>query len=247
VRWNPARVEGIYSISTMKTYRKESSYFANWVKQKYPATKWLQDARQFVPEYLQSRIEKGDSAWTLQMVRSALRKLYQEPGLAGEIKLPIRRKNEIKRSRGPKVMDKKFSVERNRNLVDFCRATGLGRRELRELRVDHVYRADDRLMVFVDQGKGGRPRSVPVLRTLESRVLEIIEGKKPDQLVIECIPIRADIHGYRREYANALYEEWAGTKYDSDDKNEEVMLAVSAALGHNRLDVISRNYLDQVL
>jgi hypothetical protein len=87
VCWNPARVEGIYSISTMKTYCKESIYFANWVKQKYPSTKWLHDARQFVPEYLQFRIEKGDSAWTLQMVRFSLRKLYQEPDLADEIKL----------------------------------------------------------------------------------------------------------------------------------------------------------------
>jgi hypothetical protein len=35
-------------------------------------------------------------------------------------------------------MDKKFSVERNHDLVDFCRATGLRRRELKVLRVDHV-------------------------------------------------------------------------------------------------------------
>src|SRR5262249_41215119 len=141
-----------------------------------------------------------------------------------------------------KAMDKKFSVERNRDLVDFCRATGLRRRELRVLRVDRVYRADGRLMVFVEQGKGGRPRTVPVLRALENRVLGIIEGKKPDQLVIECIPVRADIHGYRREYANAIYEEWAGRKYDARDKDRDVMLVVSAALGHNRQDVISRNY-----
>lgn len=243
VGWNPARVEGIYSISTMKTYRKESISFANWVKQKYPSTKWLHDARQFAGEYLQFRMQKGDSAWTLQMVRSALRKLYQEPDLTDEIKLPLRRKNEIKRSRGTKAMDRKFSVERNRDLVDFCRATGLRRRELKELRVDQVYRTDDRMVVFVEQGKGGRPRTVPVLRALEDRISEIISGKKSEQLVIEKIPCRADIHGYRREYANALYEEWAGTKYNSDDKNEEVMMAVSAALGHNRLDVVKRNYL----
>jgi hypothetical protein len=99
-------------------------------------------------------------------------------------------------------------------------------------------------MVFVDQGKGGRPRTVPVLRALESRVLEIIEGKKPNQLVVERIPVRADIHGYRREYANALYKEWTGKEYNPKNKNEDVMLVVSAALGHNRLDVISRNYLN---
>src|SRR5688572_4407825 len=64
--WNPARVEGIYSIQTMKTYRKECIKFTDWVKQKYSSTKWLHDARQFVPEYLQFRMQKGDSAWTIQ-------------------------------------------------------------------------------------------------------------------------------------------------------------------------------------
>jgi hypothetical protein len=102
-------------------------------------------------------------------------------------------------------------------------------------------------MVFIEQGKGGRPRSAPFLRTLENRVWEIIEGKKPDQLIVQCIPVRADIHGYRREYANALYEEWAGKKYDPTDKNEDVMMVVSAALGHNRLGIVSRNYLERIV
>jgi hypothetical protein len=70
--------------------------------------------------------------------------------------------------------------------------------------------------------------------TRKSSFRDIISGKKSEQLVIEKIPCRADIHGYRREYANALYEEWAGTKYDYDNKNEEVMPAVSAALSFIR-------------
>src|SRR5439155_5674844 len=138
--WNPARVEGIHSISTMKTYRKESIAFANWVKDQYHC-KWLHDAQQYTGEYLQMRINRGDSAWTLQMTRAALRKLYQDSRLVNSIKLPIRYKSEITRSRGPKAMDKKFSVRRNRDLVDFCRAAGLRRCELEVLRVDHIYRA----------------------------------------------------------------------------------------------------------
>ena len=38
--------------------------------------------------------------------------------------MPIR-KNEIKRSRGDKEMDKKFSPSRNRDLIDLCKVTGL--------------------------------------------------------------------------------------------------------------------------
>src|SRR5437870_11605390 len=113
------------------------------------------------------------------MTRVALRKLYQDSRLSSSIKLPVRYKIEIIRSRVSKAIDKKFSAHCNYDLVDFCRATGLRRCELEALRVDHVYRADGQLIVYVEQEKGGRPLTVPVLRSMEDRVLEIITGKKP--------------------------------------------------------------------
>jgi hypothetical protein len=58
VHWNPARVEGIYSIQAMKTYCRQCIYFSDWVKQKYPSTKLLHDAKQFAGEYLQFRMQK---------------------------------------------------------------------------------------------------------------------------------------------------------------------------------------------
>jgi len=180
----------------MKTYRKKSIEFMDWAKQNY-GCKWLNEAKSYVARYLQERMDKGDSAWTLQLRRAALRKLYQNINLASEFKLPIRHKSEIVRSRGHKAMDKKFSVERNRDLIDFCRATGLRRHEIQALKVEDVYEADGRTWVYVRQGKGGRPRTVPVLKGLEGRVLEIIAGKKSDSQVIEKIPFRADIHSYR--------------------------------------------------
>jgi integrase len=227
----------------MKSYRKESISFVKWAKSTHHV-KWLHQAKEFVDEYLLMRVQRGDSAWTLKLVRSALRKLYQDPNLANHIDLPIRAKKSIKRSRGSKPMDRSFSIARNLDLIDFCRATGLRRHELKFLKVKNVYNAEDRLWVFVEQGKGGRPRTLPVLLSLEARVLEIIKERNADQLLFDRIPVRADIHGYRREYANSLYQELAGTPYSLKNKNKDVMLLVSAALGHNRIDVISRNYLD---
>ena len=240
--WNPARVDGIYSIVTKETYRREIFTFLEWTKQF--ECRYLNESVLHAGKYLQARIDRGDSAWTVQTVRSALRKLYQNQNLASEIKLPIRRKNEIKRSRGEKAMDKKFSPERNRDLVDFCKATGLRRHELKAVKAGDIYRDEDgTLRVDVHQGKGGRPRSVPVLKSLESRVLEISFGKDLDSQVIEKIPVRADIHGYRREYASSYYKELSGKDYNPKDKDTSAMLQVSFALGHNRLDVITRNYL----
>jgi site-specific recombinase XerC len=207
--WSPARTEGVYSFGTKETYIKESIAFAQWAKQVH-GCKYLPDARAYVNEYLQMRLQRGHSAWTLQLVRSACAKLFLDPGLAKENKLPTRRKENITRSRGPKAMDAKFSELRNRDLVDFSRAAGLRRRELAALTAGDVYSADGRVMVFVGRGKGGRPRTVPVLSSMQERVLEIVQGRQKDEMVFKRIPGRADVHGYRREYAQALYEQERG-------------------------------------
>lgn len=241
--WNPARVDGIYSIVTMATYRRECIAFVEWAKVNYDC-RYLEQCKTYVGQYLVNKIDDGNSAWSVQTIRSALRKLYQNPELANNVKLPIRKKSEIKRSRGEKAMDKKFSPERNRDLVDFCKATGLRRHELQAVKVQDVYRDEDgKLRVEVHQGKGGRPRSVPVLQSLEGRVLEILSGKGLDSQVIEKIPVRADIHSYRRDYASSYYKELSGDNYDSKSKDTHAIQLVSWALGHNRLDVVTRNYL----
>jgi len=242
--WNPARVDGIYSIVTMQTYRRECIAFVEWAKINY-GCRYLEQCKTYIGQYLVNKIDGGNSAWSVQTVRSALRKLYQNPDLANNVQIPIRKKNEIKRSRGEKAMDKKFSLERNRDLVDFCKATGLRRHELKAVKVQDIYRDEDgKLRVEVIQGKGGRPRSVPVLQNLENRVLEIVSGKDLDSQIVERIPVRADIHGYRREYAADYYKELAGKDFNPKDKDTSAMQFVSWALGHNRLDVITRNYLN---
>lgn len=242
--WQPIIIDGIYSYETMRSYTKESVSFANWVRENF-AVRDIEVAKTHVDSYLEHRISKGDSAWTLKLIRSALRKVYSDSNLASNVNLPDRKKEQITRSRGQKAMDKKFSVERNRDLVDFCKATGLRRHELKVLKIKDIYRDEDgKLRVEVNQGKGGRPRSIPVLQSLESRILEIVSGKDLDSQIIEKIPVRADIHSYRREYAADYYKELAGKIFNPRDKDTSAMQRVSWALGHNRLDVITRNYLN---
>lgn len=240
--WNPARVDGIYSVVTKQTYRRECIAFAEWAKKEF-GFKDIYDCKTCVAQYLTNKIDSGASAWSIQTIRSALRKLYQDHNLANEVKLPIRRKNEIKRSRGEKAMDKKFSPERNRDLVDFCKATGLRRHELKALKVIDVYEKNGRWQVDVHQGKGGRARSVTVLKEFQSRVEEIISNKAEDSQVFDKIPVRADIHSYRREFAAGYYKELSGKEFNPKDKDKNAMEKVSNALGHNRLDVVTRNYL----
>ena len=242
--WNPARLSGIYSIETMKTYRTASIDFGEWCKKTH-GSRWLEEMRPHAGAYLQMMRDSGRySADSLKTNRAALRKLFQDPYLAKEVVLPDRKKENITRSRGAKAMDRKFSELKNRNLVDFARACGLRRHELRELRAGDVRRDGDRLYVYVRQGKGGRDRAVPVLAAHEQRVMEIIRGKDAEEFLFPKITKNADIHGYRREYTSALYQQLTGRTYDPAHKDKIALQRISWALGHNRLSVVTRNYLD---
>lgn len=253
--WNPARVEGIYSFKTYHVYKEHCLDFANWVRDE-KQVRDLDQARQYVGEYLQKQIDEGKSAWTIRLKAAACAKLYGCSSNEFGVKLPTRAREDIHRSRVERSHDKNFSECRNRDLVEFCRATGLRRKELERVTWRDVYRDErGRVMVHVEQGKGGREREVPVLRGREERVWEIREKAKEEgrERLFERIPNRADIHSYRREYAMARYQEleregFGGREFyhrrDGRKLDREILAEVSKNLGHNRIDVVARHYID---
>lgn len=130
----------IYSFSTFKVYFKHIKYFLKYVREKYPDCRKLDKAAQYVPEWLQTRVDAGLSAWTVQTEAAALNKLFgikvDDPK---RFQPPQRRKEDIVRSRGKKVRDKHFSEEKNEELVAFCKGCGFRRNVLEKLRGDDLY------------------------------------------------------------------------------------------------------------
>ena len=234
-------VDGIFSYKTMKVYLDEAVRFVNWIRENYKEVKTLEEAKKYVREYLELGKRKNYSAWTLKLQRSALRKAFRDPELAKEIELPIRKKTDIVRSRRNAIRDKHFSKSRNKDLIDFARATGLRRSELSKVRVQDVFKMDEKLYVAI-KGKGGRYREAPILEKYTERVQEIINKKDNNEKVFKKIHSCMDIHGYRREYAQELYKELTGKDY-SEYKDKEAVMRVSEALGHSRIDVVTRHYL----
>ena len=249
--------EGIFSYNTFRSYEKHCRAFCKWVKSEHPECRTLKDALEYVPDYLKMRIDRGLSSYTVHLDASALAKLYHCQSKDFGVKLPSRERKNITRSRGSKTHDKHFSEKNNRAVVDFCRGTGLRRHELKALKVGDV--APDGSWVRVRRGKGGKPRTVPVLPAYQKHVAKCVaDAKGKSVFESKAIKQRMDVHSYRREYANALYRSYvrnlktlsnqekyfcrkdkAGIVYD-----REAMLIVSRALGHNRIDVIAEHYLD---
>ncbi|NLV86745.1 MAG: site-specific integrase, partial [Clostridiales bacterium] len=69
--YNPSKVEGIYSIRTMESYRQTAKEFAKWA-----ANKGCKNAnkinREIVGKYLQERQSNGKSPWTTSKDMAAL-------------------------------------------------------------------------------------------------------------------------------------------------------------------------------
>lgn len=124
--------------------------------------------------------------------------------------------------------------------------------------------------IFIKRGKGGRQRLVPLCidDKLTNLVIERMRAVGCDEKVWKDVPKNADIHGYRADFATAIYRKFArriedipydatnkgtGRKYQSQvyvcrkdgykKLDRQAMLRSSKALGHNRLSVIAENYL----
>lgn len=247
----------IHSYKTRSVYQEHILNFANWARNTH-GLKHLapieERADQLATEYLQLQLDQGKSPYTLQTIRSALRLFFADRQLASEIRIPRRSRSMITRSRGSKKHDRHFQPANWQPLINFLKATGLRRDELKMLKVSDILEHDlvtGGPAVFVANGKGGKSRIVPALPGREQDVLSMKDGRMADDVIFPRIPKHLDVHSYRREYAQALYlyhaPGWSlprpTGRLRAVDYDRGAAQKVTEALGHNRVDVVLRHYI----
>jgi len=254
----------IHADKTLDTYKGIALRYVHWARELYGVRRLADlddDAERLVVLYLVARRDAGDSPSTLKTTRAALR-MFHRPAyvpeereerarsLGASVDLPLRRRAGITRSRAAVAMDGEIVLGRYVGIVTFCCATGLRRRELTALLTGDVYGAGDTLVVEVRNGKGGKRRLAPVVPALQESVLCAVATRLPEDLLFPRIPVRLDIHSYRRAYAQALYREGDTRllppregRLPRGSVDRERALYVSRALGHERIDVVVRHYL----
>ncbi len=245
----------IHSYQTRTNYQKHIMQFIRWARQIHGINRLDsldERADELACIYLSERIAQGYSAWTLQAERSALRLFFSNRDLASDVTLPQRRREHIKRSRGFAVRDRHFQPNNWISLINFLRACGLRREELRDLYVRDVYyrKRDGVLVVHVLKGKGGKEREVPVFPGREQQVLQVREGRQEDEKLFPRMPSNLDIHAIRRQFAQELYEYYSGRslpppegRLKSKDFDQDAARKVTKCLGHNRVDIIFGHYI----
>lgn len=134
----------IYSYKTFTKYWEHTKIFVSYVKRKYGECD-LKDAKQYVNEWLKHREETVKSAWTVHEDAKAMGKLYQiSPNDEEYYKPPKRDKDDIKRSRNHNEdYAKRFNEEKYKDLVHFCKYTGLRRRCLVKIENDCLFSVED--------------------------------------------------------------------------------------------------------
>lgn len=220
----------IFSWDTYRSYLKHACYFVQWCKQQNidaslghkPRT--IEECRVFAETWIQYNIDRGLSAYTIKLELSALAKLYGCKSTDFDIQTPARRRKYITRSRGDAVRDNHFSLPENKDLITFCKCTGLRRAELSQIRGTNLIVQDGQLCLDITRGtKGGRLRISPVVGYSEE--VERVEQLCREVGEMKIFPkpnMNADIHSYRAMYATRIYNKHK--REFKDFKNERLII-----------------------
>lgn len=247
--------DGIYSWETFNTYKKHCIYFAEWCKKTY-GCKTIEEAKKYIQDYINYRIDNKISAWTIKMEASAIAKMYGSSTSGLKLITPERKRKNIKRSRYSCIHDKHISEKKNKDIIDFCKGCGLRRHELTQLKTENIIIEGDNVYIEVLQGKGGKRRIVEVLPEYREHIKSYHNDNVGEHIFKE-IPQNIDIHSYRAFFACKLYKSLERPlniltrqqKYycKGDMKgivfDRKAMMEISKMLGHNRINVIASNYL----
>ena len=220
----------IFSWDTYKSYLKHCCYFIRWAKQQpiepilghKPRT--LEECRIFAEKWIQNSIDRGLSAYTVKLQLSALAKLYGCRTTDFDVATPARYRKNITRSRGNAARDRHFSTENNRELITFCKCTGLRRAELALIRGTDLIIHEGKLCLDVKRGtKGGRLRISPVVGSSEEiNTVKRLCADAGENKLFPNPSENADIHSYRAEYATRIYN--ACKRELSEFKNERLII-----------------------
>ena len=73
---NGTEKDKIFAFNTYKSYWKHTKYFIKYIKENHPECTTLKSSKKYANEWLQTRVDQGLSAWTVQLEAKALGKLY---------------------------------------------------------------------------------------------------------------------------------------------------------------------------
>lgn len=271
--YNPTKVDGIFSRSTMTTYVNEMAPFARFCASK--GAKRIGELTMAMGEaYLKELHTEGKSNWSIATASAAINKAMGWDISPSKLGLPKRRKENITRSRLHCAHDGR-DFSKFKHQITFAKGTGVRRMSVTVVRPCDCVRDEDGTVIGVRvREKGGRRRIAPVLHSYRKDITEIVDkalverGKNAP--IFNSYDTHIDNHRFRAEYAAALLHQLederatgrpvfggafkledychlkgkdAKRKAKTSGHDTDLLGAVSGALGHNRIEIVLRHYL----
>ncbi len=250
--------EVFHSHGSRNTYQQQVLAFIQWARATHGVRRLDvldQQAEDLAAEYLHEQLDRGLAPDSLKTARSALRHFFERRDLAEIVLLPEREQKNITRGRTPSKRSQEFQPANWQHLLAFVDATGLRDAEVKQVQIEDIRASgpetgEPEVTVKRGYGKGGRPRQVPILPGHEAEVLALRDGRAPEDVVFPRVPSRLHAQQHRRGYAQAYYKQLSGRelppkhgRLKPSEYDKPAVLKVSRALGHNRIDIVLRNYL----
>lgn len=257
---NGGKAKYLHSASAIKTYTQQCRQYGDWLREQGLGHCSIEQAKEKAVDYIAAKYP--NSAHSQQTARAAIaRGLGCDSRELGRCQK--RRAKNIRRSRGvekdrgrrQKAIEQKYP-----EAVAFCRASGLRREGVRQLKKENIRDTGSAIYVTVTE-KGGLKRTVSLLPDLAAwayirrRCKEC--GYGVPLIDTKQLPSHADIHSYREDFALRLYEHCieerihlTGKYYTPRDGehaalDKGVLSAVNKALGHgdDRCYTVYYNYI----
>lgn len=256
------QIKGIYSYKTYKDYAKAVKTFAAYVTKNHSEVKTMEQAKKYVPEYMENLKTRGLSAWTQHMYLYAIRSCYHCDVKEFDVTLPERKRADVIRCRDAESNILR-SDERYQDIIKMAVATGARRNELLRLRKEDFREQTDAngnktgLMEVYKRGKNGyekwclvNPKYTGWVKVYLTFKEETETGGEKRLFEKREIPQGLPVHDLRADYAKDLYQyfeshgyadgriyrcrgELNGITYDKG-----ILEAVSENLQHHRNNVV---------
>ena len=212
--WNPSKLPGIYSFSTMKTYISQMRPFARYCAEQ-GARRVSGITEEMGRAYLRHLEAEGKSGWTISTAASAINKAVDWDLSPKALGLPGRRKKNIMKCRiGDAYTKKEYEIYKDQ--ITMARAIGARRSSIynknnpnKMITPNRCVRNKDGIVVGVWLvEKGGKVRCAPVLNEYKVAVTEIVDRltkeRGYDVPMFDAYGGHIRNHRLRAEYAGAL-------------------------------------------
>ncbi|MFJ7371655.1 site-specific integrase [Lysinibacillus sp. NPDC098008] len=200
---------GIHSIKQKRNTMSDAQNFVKWVRTEHGVKSIADLSQEHYAAYIAYMADKGLSKGHMQNVETSLRllekgfkeRLKRSEGLTERFKgfCPTKRLVHVKT--GESVRNRAYNAREVQAIreqcspevqkaVDLMSSLGLRVREAANVRAEHFVAEGDSWYLKIAQGKGitkgGRFRYVPVPKTFEQRLVQLLVGKHPEERLV-CV------------------------------------------------------------